>query len=200
MKNKTLASIPTSLTLLSLVLAACSSGASSFSTEPTPSLSLATSVSTAVPPPETFSDPFAYCAAVGQIDAPDARYTGPLMTDALFQDYLISAGLDPNGDYPNVFKQMTIWRCMDKKVYACNFGANIPCDSKANTDKTSTQAMIDYCIEFPDDDFIPMSVTGHAVIYSWHCVGDTPEILDQIDTVDAAGYQSRFWQLVESGQ
>ena len=100
MKNKTLASIPTSLTLLSLVLAACSSGASSFSTEPTPSLSLATSVSTAVPPPETFSDPFAYCAAVGQIDAPDARYTGPLMTDALFQDYLISAGLDPMGIIP----------------------------------------------------------------------------------------------------
>ncbi len=25
----------------------------------------------------TYSDPFAYCAAVGTIDAPDARYTGP---------------------------------------------------------------------------------------------------------------------------
>jgi hypothetical protein len=122
------------------------------------------------------------------------------MSDELFQEYLKSAGLDPNGDYPDVFKQMTIWRCMEKKVYACNFGANIPCDSKANTDQTPTQAMIDYCKQFPDDPFIPMSVTGHAVIYSWHCVKDTPEILDQIDTVDAAGYQSRFWQLVEPGQ
>ncbi len=27
--------------------------------------------------PKTFSDPYTYCAAVGQIDAPDARYTGP---------------------------------------------------------------------------------------------------------------------------
>jgi hypothetical protein len=147
---------------------------------------------------ETFSDPYAYCAAVGQIDAPDARYTGPEMTDSLFKDYLKAAGLDPNSDYPETFKKMTIWRCMDKKVYVCNFGANIPCDSKANTDKNPTQAMIDYCQQFPDDPFIPMSVTGHNVIYSWHCAKDNPEILDQIDTVDAAGYQSSFWQVVES--
>lgn len=200
MKNKSFTSIATLLTLLSLVLTACSSRASSVSTEPPTSISPETSVSTEITTQETFSDPFAYCAAVGQIDAPDARYTGPLMSDALFRDYLKSAGLDPDGDFPEAFKQMTIWRCMHKKVYACNFGANIPCDSKANTDRTSTQAMIDYCKEFPDDDFIPMSVTGHAIIYSWHCVGDTPEILDQIDTVDAAGYQSNFWQLVEPGQ
>jgi hypothetical protein len=200
MKNKSFASILALMTLLSPLLAACSTATSGISTQSSTSFPPATSVSTDAASQETFSDPFAYCAAVGQIDAPDARYTGPLMTDALFQDYLISAGLDPDGDYPDVFKQMTIWRCMNKKVYACNFGANIPCDSKANTDRTSTQAMIDYCKEFPDDDFIPMSVTGHAVIYSWHCVGDTPEILDQIDTVDAAGYQSNFWQLVEPGQ
>ena len=200
MRYKTFASVLTILILVTLILTACSTAASTVSTEPPTSISPATSVSTEVTTQETFSDPFTYCAAVGQIDAPDARYNGPLMSDALFRDYLKSAGLDPNGDYPDVFKQMTIWRCMDKKVYACNFGANIPCDSKANIDKTSTQAMIDYCKEFPDDDFIPMSVTGHAVIYSWHCVGDTPEILDQIDTVDAAGYQSNFWQLVEPGQ
>ncbi|HSQ18130.1 MAG TPA: hypothetical protein VLM83_10560, partial [Anaerolineales bacterium] len=115
MKNKTLPSILILLTLLTLVLTACSSVAGSVSTEPPTSLSLATSVSTEAASQETFADPFAYCAAVGQIDAPDARYTGLLMTDALFQDYLISAGLDPDGDYPDVFKQMTIWRCMDQK-------------------------------------------------------------------------------------
>jgi hypothetical protein len=200
MKNKSFASILALMTLLSPLLAACSTATSAISTQSSSSFPPATPISTEAASQETFSDPFAYCAAVGQIDAPDARYNGPLMSDALFRDYLKSAGLDPDGDFPEAFKQMTIWRCMDKKVYACNFGANIPCDSKANTDKTSTQAMIDYCKEFPDDDFIPMSVTGHAVIYSWHCVGDTPEILDQIDTVDAAGYQSNFWQLVEPGQ
>ncbi len=42
-----------------------------------------------------------------------------------------------------------------------------------------------------------MSVTGHNVIYSWHCVKDKPEILDQISAVDDAGYPANFWQLVE---
>jgi hypothetical protein len=32
-------------------------------------------------PQARFSDPFAYCAAVGTIDAPDARYTGPRVPD-----------------------------------------------------------------------------------------------------------------------
>jgi hypothetical protein len=52
-----------------------------------------------------YADPFAYCAAVGQIDNPDARYTGPTMSDSLFKDYLISDGLDPNMTYPDTFKQ-----------------------------------------------------------------------------------------------
>lgn len=150
--------------------------------------------------PETFSDPFAYCAAVGQIDKPDARYTGPQMTDALFQDYLKAAGLNASTEYPEAFKKMTIWRCMSHKVYACNFGANIPCDSKANTDKTPTQAMLDFCKSNPGSDFIPMAVTGHNVIYDWHCVNGVPEIANQISTVDEAGYQSNFWVAVEPGQ
>jgi Tol biopolymer transport system component len=82
---------------------------------------------------------------------------------------------------------------MENKVYACNFGANIPCNSKADTNKTPTQAMNDYCVQNPDSTFIPMSVTGHSTIYSWHCNKTTAELLDQIDTVDAAGYPTSFW-------
>jgi hypothetical protein len=180
--NKSFISIFVLLTLMTLALSACSIAP------------------TEAPAPKTISNPFAYCAAVGQIDAPDARYTGQKMSDEFFKDYLKAAGLDPATDYPDTFKQMTIWRCMDSKVYACNFGANIPCDSKANTDKTPTQAMADFCKENQNADFIPMSVTGHNVIYSWHCVNDAPEMLDQIDTVDAAGYQSSFWVVVEPGK
>jgi hypothetical protein len=150
--------------------------------------------------PETFSDPFAYCAAVGQIDAPDARYTGPRMSEALFKDYLTAAKLDANMDYPDQFKEMTVWRCMEGRVYACNFGANIPCDSKANTEKTPTQAITDFCKSNPDVDFIPMAVTGHNVIYSWSCKSGAPELGDPIDTVDAAGYQSSFWVALQPGQ
>jgi hypothetical protein len=150
--------------------------------------------------PKTYSDPFAYCAAVGQIDTPDARYTGPKMDDALFKDYLAAEKLDPNMDYPDQFKEMTIWRCMEGKVYACNFGANIPCDSKANTDKTPSQAITDYCKSNPEVDFIPMAVTGHNVIYSWSCVNGAPQLGDPFDTVDAAGYQSSFWVPLQPAQ
>jgi len=170
------------------ILAACSPAQSGSTAAPATETATDTAATQA-----TYSDPYAYCAAVGQIDTPDARYTGPQMNDSLFKDYLKAAGLDASTDYPDAFKQMTIWRCMDNKVYACNFGANIPCNSKADTDKTPTQAMNDYCTQNPDSDFIPMSVTGHSVIYSWHCNKNTPEILDQTDTVDAAGYQTSFW-------
>lgn len=143
-----------------------------------------------------YRNPYAYCAAVGQVDAPDARYTGPVMSDALFKDYLIAAGLNPATDYPDTFKQMTIWRCMDSKVYACNFGANIPCSSKADTNKTPTQAMNEYCVQNPGSTFIPMSITGHSTIYNWHCNKTTAEALDPFTTVDAAGYQTSFWTLL----
>jgi hypothetical protein len=86
---------------------------------------------------------------------------------------------------------------MNNTVYVCNYGANIPCDSKANTDKTPTQAITDYCKQNPGSDFIPMSVTGHDVIYSWKCNNDTPEIGGTFGTVDAAGYASSYWVQVE---
>jgi hypothetical protein len=150
--------------------------------------------------PKTYSDPFAYCAAVGQIDMPDARYTGPKMDDALFKDYLTAAKLDPNTQYPDPFQQMTTWRCMDGKVYACNFGANIPCDSKANASQTPTQAISDYCTANPDVDFIPMYVIGHTAIYNWSCKAGTPQLGQAMDTVDAAGYQSSFWVALQPGK
>jgi len=164
---------------------------------PIPSETATIIAPTDAPAQATFADPFAYCAAVRQIDAPDARYIGPTMDDALFKDYLVAANLDVNGDYPDTFKKMTIWRCMESKVYACNFGANIPCGSKANTDKTPTQEMNDFCAQNQSADFIPMSVTGHNCIYSWHCVNSAPEILSQMDTVDKAGYQASFWVAID---
>ncbi len=148
---------------------------------------------------DSYSDPFSYCAAVGTIDAPDARYTGDAVPDVVIQGYLKAAGLENNGEPIEILQKTTIWRCMDKSVYVCNFGANLPCNSKANTDKTPTQAMNDFCTANPDSDSIPMSVTGHSTIYDWHCVKDTPELLDQIDQVDAAGYLTRIWYQLQPG-
>jgi hypothetical protein len=141
----------------------------------------------------TYSDPFTYCAAIGAIDTPDPRYTGPQVSDEIIIGYKTAAGLESSTEPMDMFRQTTIWRCMDSQVYACNFGANLPCDSKANTDKNPTPEMGEYCKANPDSEFIPMSITGHETIYSWHCVKDVAEVLDQTDTVDAAGYLERIW-------
>lgn len=147
--------------------------------------------------PETYTDPFTYCAVVGTIDQPDARYTGSKVSDVIVQGFIKASGSSPDAASSDAFKEMTIWRCMDKKVYVCNFGANLPCDSKADTDKTPTQEMNDFCKENNDADFIPMAVTGHSTIYSWHCVKGAAELLDQIAEPDAAGFLKHIWYVIE---
>jgi hypothetical protein len=193
MSRRSLILMAGSILLLVVATSACAGPAYTA----VPTSSTATAPATAVPSAtaETYSDPFAYCAATGTVDAPDARYTGDAVPDVIIQGYLKAAGLEGNGEPEDMLKQTTTWRCMNQAVYACNFGANLPCNSKANTDKTPTQAMKDYCTADgnTDSDFIPMSVTGHATIYSWHCVNGAPELLDQIDQVDAEGYLSSIW-------
>jgi hypothetical protein len=117
------------------------------------------------------SDPFAYCTAVGTVDSPGNPYVGPKTPDAVVMGFKAAAGLESSTEPMDVLRQTTVWRCMGGKVYACNFGANLPCDSKADTS----------------------SVTGHATIYSWHCVGRGAATLEQIDQADAAGYLKRIW-------
>jgi Tol biopolymer transport system component len=143
--------------------------------------------------PQTYADPFAYCAAVGTIDTPDDQYTGPQISEKIINGYIAAAGLDKNTADLDIMQKTTIWRCMNSEVVVCNFGANLPCSTKANTDKTPTSAMEDYCKENPDAPLIPLSVTGHTTIYSWNCVQDTPELLEQIENVDSAGYLAQIW-------
>jgi hypothetical protein len=153
------------------------------------------SLATVAPPGSqaTYTDPFAYCSAVGTIDRPDSRYTGVPVPDSIIQGYLKAAGLENNGEPLELLQKTTFWRCMDKNVFVCNIGANLPCDSKADTNKIPTQPMQDFCKANPNAGSIPMSVTGHATIYSWGCVNDVAKLLDQVDQVDAAGYSTRIW-------
>lgn len=146
-----------------------------------------------------FADPFAYCAAVGTVDTPDARYSGPAVPDVIINGFKKAAGLEASTEPIEMFRKTTIWRCMDGKVYACNFGANLPCDSKGNTDRTPSKAMEDYCFANPDSDVIPMSVTGHDTVYSWRCAKESPQLLEQIAQLDAAGYLAQIWYELEPG-
>jgi hypothetical protein len=179
------------VTLLGSIITGCASqpGApsGSISTTSTPQATAASS----------YTEPFTYCAAVKTVDAPDARYTGTPVPDAVINGFKKAAGLEASSEPMDMLRQSTVWRCMDGKVYACNFGANLPCDSKANTDRTPTQAMQDYCSANTNSDFIPMSVTGHDSVYSWHCVQNKADVLEQIGKVDAAGYIQQIWYEVQ---
>jgi hypothetical protein len=144
-----------------------------------------------------YTDPFAYCAAVGTVDAPGRPYVGPKMPDQIIAGFKVAAGLEGSTEPMDVLRHTTVWRCMGGRVYACNFGANLPCDSTADTSSEPTPAMTSYCQSSPDSAFIPMSVTGHATIYSWHCVGNQAATLEQLDHADAAGYLERIWYPIQ---
>ncbi len=140
----------------------------------------------------TYDDPFAYCSAVGSANTPAAPYNGPAKPTSVLDG--LRAAMGGNVGIPqDVFAQGTFWRCMGGHVYACNVGANIPCESKAETSKTPTQGEVDYCKQNPNTDFIPAYVTGHATIYEWACKNGAPEIVKQVLDVDAEGYPAQFW-------
>ena len=145
--------------------------------------------------PAAFTDPFAYCAAVSTIDAPDARYTGPQVPDAVVNG--LRKALHASSDLPSdVLARGTSWRCMDGRVYACFVGANLPCESKANTDRTPTQPERDYCAQNPNSDFIPAVVTGRETVYEWRCVNGEPQIARQLAQPDARGFISDIWYAI----
>jgi hypothetical protein len=143
-------------------------------------------------PPAEFTDPFAYCASVGTVDAPDQRYSGPKMPESVAKGLQKASGA--SADAPlDLFISNSYWRCLDGKVYACFVGANLPCSEKANIDKTPTGAEADFCKANQNSDFIPAVVTGHDTIYAWGCKNGIPLILKQEFQVDSRGFISNFW-------
>ncbi len=137
-----------------------------------------------------YSDPFAYCAAVGTIDAPDARYNGPAVPDSVVQG-MVKQGI-VSADAPLEFQQSAVWRCMNSQVWVCHFGANLPCQEKADLSQTPTSAMGDWCKANPTSDGIPAAVTGRATVYEWRCTEGKPAVV-QVFKVDSQGYLADFW-------
>jgi hypothetical protein len=144
---------------------------------------------------EGLHDPFAYCAAVGTIDAPDERYTGPPVPQAVargLQKAFGVAAAEPLAP----FERGTSWRCMDGAVYACNVGANLPCAAQPARDPQPTDGMRTYCGENPGADVIPMYVTGHDAIYAWSCAGPEPERGARVAELDGRGYVASIWHRI----
>jgi hypothetical protein len=142
-------------------------------------------------PPASYSDPFAYCAAVGTVDEPDARYTGEEMPDVILQA-MVDQGI-VSADAPLEFRKNAVWRCMDGQVWACHFGANLPCQERADTSQEPTAEMEDFCAANTQAEVIPAVVTGRATVYEWRCTDGKPAVVRQVFTPDAQGFIGDFW-------
>ncbi len=145
----------------------------------------------------TYTDPFAYCAAVGTIDAPDARYTGPQVPDAVVQG-LETALQRPADTAPGELRTGSSWRCMDGNVYACWVGANVPCQEKANTSQTPTADMTNYCQANANAPAIPAFETGRTTVYEWSCQNGVATPGRQVSQVDARGFIANIWYAISA--
>ena len=148
------------------------------------------------PEPASYSDPFAYCAAVGTVDAPGADYAGPQVPES------VALGLQQAMNVPDTPLEMlqngSFWRCVDGKVVACFVGANLPCEAKANTDRTPVQEAVDFCQANPDSDFVPAVAVGRETVYEWRCRAGVPEIVRQVSEPDAQGFIADIWYPLEA--
>jgi len=146
--------------------------------------------------PTDYTDPFAYCAAVGTADAPGEAYTGPRAPESVLQG--LRKALNTPDTPLSAFENGSFWRCMDGKVYACFVGANLPCEARAKADRTPTQEMNDFCQQNPDSDFMPAVVTGRETVFQWRCRNGDPEIVEQVFHPDGQGFLSEFWYEIDS--
>jgi hypothetical protein len=128
---------------------------------------------------------------VGTIDTPDGRYKGDKLPVSIIRG-MIQQGI-VSADMPQEMQQNAVWRCMNNKVWVCHFGANLPCQEKADMSQTPTTEMTDFCKTNPTADNIPAAVTGRATVYEWGCKGGKAEVVKQVFKSDAQGYLADFW-------
>jgi hypothetical protein len=143
----------------------------------------------------TFTDPFAYCAAVGTVDAPDARYTGPKVPEVVARGLKRAVGAPADAPL-ETFLHNTFWRCMGGRVYACTVGANLPCQERADASRKPGQVIIDFCKNNPHAEVIPAVVIGRTTVYEWKCTNAVPEVVRQFTQPDARGFLSNIWYAI----
>jgi hypothetical protein len=91
-------------------------------------------------------------------------------------------------------RDMYVYRCMSGSVWVCNHGANIPC-AKGDM-SASPKSVIAYCKENPNQDFVPMVVSGHSAIHSWACVNGKARIVHS-ERTDSRGFVVDQWRRIE---
>ena len=134
--------------------------------------------------PMAHENPRAYCARVGTDDT--LRTPPPSLAPAIQRLFKIRRLNVPKGAH---------YRCAERAVKVCVVGANLPC-GKANTSK-NLPAVTRWCETHPDTESIPLYVTGHDSLYSWHCVGARAATGAPVGALDARGFFEEYWKMVK---
>jgi hypothetical protein len=134
--------------------------------------------------PAARESPVAYCARVGTDDT--LRAPPAALASAIKRLFDIRGRLALRAAY---------YRCADGAVKVCFVGANLPC-GKANTSK-NPPAVARWCEMHPDTELIPLYVTGHDSLYSWHCLGAKAATGAPHGALDAQGFFEDYWKTVE---
>jgi hypothetical protein len=101
----------------------------------------------------------------------------------------------PPGTPQSVFRHAA-WRCLDGQVLACSFGANIPCNEKANASRQPSIGARRFCAHHKDADVVPAYAAGRTTVFEWRCAAGDPVVYRQVLTVDERGFASVFWHPV----
>jgi membrane dipeptidase len=139
------------------------------------------------------ANPFEFCVAIGNslILPPRGDQRGSLIPAGL-REPMRAQGLvrkHASAEEPIA----ALWRCMDKEVYVCPLGANLPCSEPANLSQAPSAAMAEFCAVNTDADGIPAYAAGRATVYNWSCVDGKAVVGEQRFHADAQGYLREFW-------
>ena len=133
--------------------------------------------------PAPRESPRTHCASVGTDDT--LLTPPPSLAPAIRRLFNIRGHYEAKAAY---------YRCADGAVKVCFVGANLPC-GKANTRK-NLPAVARWCETHPDTESIPLYVTGHDLLYSWHCVGAKVTTGAPVGTLDGRGFFENYWKVV----
>lgn len=125
----------------------------------------------------SWDNPFAYCEAVGTIDAPDGRYAGPPVPTA------ISAGVRAPA---TASADRVKWRCFEGRVMGCKSYQWPVCDKVPTTAELAA-----YCTQNPN---VPRLLAPSG---TWACENGQPRLPAGISWArDARGFEAAGWTIV----
>jgi branched-chain amino acid transport system substrate-binding protein len=135
----------------------------------------------------SFSDPFAYCQAVGNNDYREDNQHSGYIGPAVPQDVSRTMNNDS-----------VAWRCVDGNVYGCVMGASGRACGKKNTSKIPSRDMRRYCEQSRNSSSIDNATQGDSFA-EWRCSGTTP-VISKIYPVDRQGYFQGSWKKVTKAE